>query len=898
MPKPERKYIRFGVDLENTDYKSLCYASEAEILDAVKETDTNKIQRYFLDYKKRNKIVLSEEEKKLDASNKEKFDNYGVRLKRLTTRIGMRQFQKNVEKFGEDVQKQNDVNEPQEQKAENDEKKDVEKIDAEKIEVEIQKLKLEIAKDDPYIGEKQEIVALANDISKELEKKKYSKYATRIREIAASSAGVVSESIDDADNTEKYLGDFKKGLESFQQVLKSNEADQKKHMAQLDAEADKLSETIDEYAKSALPADWEFYNVDTKRKEVAEKNQDGVYRGKEKKAKYQVKANVEKKAEPEKAVEPEKKAEQKEKKAFFKNVWDKATKLLHRKKKPEEVDLMAEVNMIEPVNLEQKEQEKVEQKDNDQKVEIQNNEVQDNRAQKNNNEIKVKPAIKNQGPKPQVPPVPPMPLVQQAEAPKNNKVANNQKPAEANKDKNLDDQNKLNQAANNENKELDNKNQAEQQKDNAAEQKEKNKDENKDKEKDKEKDKDNVPAQVDASVKANGQKDIVQEGVKPVAEAPKVKAENVFAQANNVQIDPAKKPAVEVPKAKVENVINKANDVQINPTQKKPAADPIRRAKTMEEYEEGLQGYADTNNVVLSDTLMRGEKDINELDKAALQAKHNKMMQGENKLRALLPEKLDKIMAENISIPGLIRNQMLLEEGGLSPDEKFEHYRNILAIKDMDGDKYGKQLMDYRLKVAEEAGREFDKKHQDPSKLSFLNKSANAIENVMCAMSRNPLGIGVLLVAAINAPLLIVGLLAFTAWKRKRPNPEYQQAWKEQNQRELETKRQQLAKLYNCNASDLSDREVTKALKADYVHGKVVEALDEKLERDSKKEVDKITKDYAKAISKGNNDKVKAKELKDLARKQISPKDSKKDHILELTTGREERIKSRGGFGL
>lgn len=236
---------------------------------------------------------------------------------------------------------------------------------------------------------------------------------------------------------------------------------------------------------------------------------------------------------------------------------------------------------------------------------------------------------------------------------------------------------------------------------------------------------------------------------------------------------------------------------------------------------------------------------------------------------------------------------MLLEEGGLSPDQKFNHYRNILAIKDMDGDKYSKQLMDYRLKVAEEAGREFDKKHQDPSKLSFLNKSANAIENVMCAMSRNPLGIGVLLVAAVNAPLLIVGLLAFTAWKRKRPNPEYQQAWKEQNQRELETKRQQLAKLYGCNASDLSDREVTKALKADYVHSKVVEALDEKLERDSKKEVDKITKDYAKAISKGSKDKFKAKDVKELVRKKSSDAKSKKDLIDLVDTNREKRLENR-----
>ena len=344
---------------------------------------------------------------------------------------------------------------------------------------------------------------------------------------------------------------------------------------------------------------------------------------------------------------------------------------------------------------------------------------------------------------------------------------------------------------------------------------------------------------------------------------------------------------------KEKNDVNDDKQKEVAQEAKPAVVNPIRRAKTVEEYEEGLQGYADTSSVVLSDTLMRGEKDINELDAAALQTKYNKKEQSENKLRSILPEKLDEIENNIISIPGVIKNQMLLEEGRLSPDEKLKHYGTILAIKDMDGDKYGKQLMDYRLKIAEEAGKEFDKKHQDPSKLSFLNKSANAIENVMCAMSRNPLGIGILLVAAINAPLLIVGLLAFTAWKRKRPNPEYQQAWKEQNQRELETKRQQLAKLYGCNASDLSDREVTKALKADYVHGKVLDALEEKLERDSKKEVDKITKDYAKALSKGNKDKFKAKDVKELVRKKSSEVKSKKDLIDLVETNREKRLENK-----
>lgn len=932
MPKPEKKnYVRFGVNLENTEYRIFCNVSEAEILKAMDETDRRKAQRYFLTYKKRKNIELSEEEKKLDASNKEQFRTHSKGLATLKRRIGEELFKKNVEKFGEDVKKQNAVNEPQEQKAENDEKKDVEKIDAEKITVEIQELKLEIAKDDPYIEEKQEIVALANDISKELEKKKYSKYATRIREIAASSAGIDDESIDNVADTEKYLGDFKKGLEDFQKVLKSGEVDPKKHMTQLDAEADKLSKTIDEYAKSALPADWEFYNVATKRKEVAEKNQDGVYRGKEnkakqeKKAKHQIKADAEKKAEPEKA-------EQKEKKSFLKNMQEKAAKMVFwkKKQKPEEIDLMAEANKIEAVNLDEDVPEKVEQKENDnKKVEPQNNEVQ------KNNEVKNKPAIENQEPKPpvqpvqQVPPVPPvqpMQPVQQADAAKikvdnDNKEKekeNNQNPAANNvNDPKVPENAPKNEDNNDNKKKVENPNPAEaddkkdlDKKDNlnpAEQPKEKEKEKDKDKveEEEKEKDKDKVndkdkvedkekekEKEKDKNKDDNKDKEKDQEPVQA-----DVKKDNVQNVPNNNQPEQNVNQNQENIDKNVEEKNNNEKQKD-NALEERPVVDPIRRAKTVAEYEDSLSEFSDTNSVVFSNTLMRGEKEISELDKAALQTTHNKMMQGENKLRALLPEKLDKIMAENISIPGLIKNQMLLEEGRLSPDQKFNHYRNILAIKDMDGDKYSKQLMDYRLKVAEEAGREFDKKHQDPSKLSFLNKSANAIENVMCAMSRNPLGIGILLVAAINAPLLIVGLLAFTAWKRKRPNPEYQQAWKEQNQRELETKRQQLARLYNCDASELSDREVTKALKADYVHGKVVEALDEKLERDSKKEVDKITKDYAKAISKGSKDKVKAKELKDLAQKQISPKDSKKDRILELTTGREERIKSKGGFGL
>lgn len=359
-----------------------------------------------------------------------------------------------------------------------------------------------------------------------------------------------------------------------------------------------------------------------------------------------------------------------------------------------------------------------------------------------------------------------------------------------------------------------------------------------------------------------------QPEVKP-AEAPKHEAQNEISKANDMHIDAEKKPEA---------------DQKAEPKQEKEV-DPEKLEQVINNYEKAQNDFANKNNIIAAKHLLKNRLELDDEDMAELQDAYDKQSESEKELRSLLPEKLDA--DKHISIPDLIKNQMRLEEGRLSPQEKKEHYQNILDLKDQDGDKYSKQLMDYRQKIAKEAGKEFDKKHQDPAKLSFLNKSANAIEKVMCAMCKNPLGIGILLVAAINFPMMIIGLLAFTAWKRKRPDPAYQRAWKEQNQRELEAKRQQMAKTYNCNPSELSDREVTKALKADYVNDKVMEALDEKLEKDSKKLVDKTTKNYAKEISKESGEKFRARDLKDLARKEINPRRG----LLDLDTNREARLR-------
>lgn len=331
------------------------------------------------------------------------------------------------------------------------------------------------------------------------------------------------------------------------------------------------------------------------------------------------------------------------------------------------------------------------------------------------------------------------------------------------------------------------------------------------------------------------------------------------------------------------------NDPNADPVVKEENIKSDARAirKVVKNYEEKLNNNTELNSVIAENKVLKGKSEIDRSESLALTENFDELQGGEAEIRKVLPAKQ---AAPLISVPELIKNQMRLNDGQMSFDEKLNHYNDIIRMKDMDGDKYSKQLMDYRMKVAEEAGREFDKKHQDPTKLSFLNKSANAIEKVMCAMTRNPLGIGVLLVAAINAPALMLGLLVFTLWKRKRPNPEYQNAWQEQQQRELAAKRKQLSDTYKIDPATISDREVMKALRADYVNQKVIDAMDAKMERDAQKVVDSATKKYAKDISKESGVKYKSKDLKDHAEKELMRKKFGGDTVLSLPTAREDRL--------
>ncbi len=351
-----------------------------------------------------------------------------------------------------------------------------------------------------------------------------------------------------------------------------------------------------------------------------------------------------------------------------------------------------------------------------------------------------------------------------------------------------------------------------------------------------------------------------------------------------------------VEEKKTEEVVIQENEKKEEKVENKKKEEKTTAAKTgaktldealrnMEAYEEGLERQNALAGSVLDNSLLRNDSNISELDAEALNKGHEELQKLEEGVR-YVPAKTDKL---DVSLPDLVNKQRLLEEGRLSPEEKLKHYNNIIQMKDMDGDKFGKQLLNYRLKVAEEAGKEFDKEHKDPSKMTFLNKTANALEKLMCAMSRNPLGIMLLLVAAINAPMLMVGLLAFTAWKRKHPKPERVQAWKEENQRQIEQKRQELAHEYGCDPKLITDREATDRLKSEYVNKKSEEALATKMEEWSRKAVDSAAKDYVKAINKESKGKEKfsVKDLKEMTRKAHESGDGKQRLI---ATDRDNRL--------
>lgn len=404
-------------------------------------------------------------------------------------------------------------------------------------------------------------------------------------------------------------------------------------------------------------------------------------------------------------------------------------------------------------------------------------------------------------------------------------------------------------------------------------------------------------AKIAENVKEKAAKEVPNENKQ---KEEKVDEENKQQVDQNVAAQENKKKEEKVEEKKTEEVVIQENEKKEEKVENKKKEEKTTAAKNdaksgaktldealrnMEAYEEGLERQNALAGSVLDNSLLRNDSNISELDAEALNKGHEELQKLEEGVR-YVPAKTDKM---DVSLPELVNKQRLLEEGRLSPEEKLKHYNNIIQMKDMDGDKFGKQLLNYRLKVAEEAGKEFDKEHKDPSKMTFLNKTANALEKLMCAMSRNPLGIMLLLVAAINAPMLMVGLLAFTAWKRKHPKPERVQAWKEENQRQIEQKRQELAHEYGCDPKLITDREATDRLKSEYVNKKSEEALATKMEEWSRKAVDSAAKDYVKAINKESKGKEKfsVKDLKEMTRKAHESGDGKQRLI---ATDRDNRL--------
>ncbi len=437
----------------------------------------------------------------------------------------------------------------------------------------------------------------------------------------------------------------------------------------------------------------------------------------------------------------------------------------------------------------------------------------------------------------------------------NNSKVENEKGANNNTEENKGQKNEVTESNPEKNENIQNNNEGEKPQSEKTEKKEENKDKDKN-------------------------KDINKEVNDPIITEAKTQNTNINNLAENI-VNGGQPPLVEAKNTNLK-IANEA-EIKIDPV------DDSAEYKVLSQYEKSLKEHVGNSQVVKDSNLLRKSSECNEADAAMLNRSFNTLQEDEAEVRKYIPAKADNI---NISVPDLIKNQMRLEAGQMRPDEKKDHFENIIKMKGVDGDKYAKELVDYRLKVAEEAGREFEKKHQDPTKLSFLNKSANAIETIMCAMTRNPLGIMMMLAAAVYAPLLMVGLLAFTAWKRKRPNPAYQNAWQEQNRREMEAKRQQLATSYGCEASQISDREVKDALKQDYVQEKIIESMQAKLERDARKVVDSAAKDYAKAISKESGTKYSAKDLKDIAQKDLMRKDPRYgSNAATLSTQREDNLR-------
>ena len=331
-------------------------------------------------------------------------------------------------------------------------------------------------------------------------------------------------------------------------------------------------------------------------------------------------------------------------------------------------------------------------------------------------------------------------------------------------------------------------------------------------------------------------------------------------------------------KIKVDN-----NKEEIENKPNAPGMLSVNDEKILMAYEKSLDQKHNNIQAIRDSVVRRSASQISESEKDVILEDDEFNNQNEQALRSSFKSVAEE---KEINIPELIKNQVRLEAGELSPTERMQHYQQIIRMKDADGDQYSRKLAEYRTKVAESAGKEYDKEHKDHTKLSFLNKTANAIEKIMCAMTKNPLGLVILLVAAVNAPLMMVGLLGFMAWKRKHPDMGYQKALQAQQQREIQDMRHKLATKHGVDVEKIPESEAKKALREEYVRNKANEAVYEKLEKESKKQVDKAAHAYAKDIKKQGLGKFSGKEIKEHFRRELAA-----DPVFNLNNKRDNNLK-------
>ena len=395
-----------------------------------------------------------------------------------------------------------------------------------------------------------------------------------------------------------------------------------------------------------------------------------------------------------------------------------------------------------------------------------------------------------------------------------------------------------------------------------------------------------------------GEKNKGEEAKKEQPKAEEVKGNNEpkNENQNNLPAQEQKADAKKVDAQKIE--VNNENNAELNnqnPAKQndekknldnKEKADMLsaNAEKNLMAYEKSVNQRCNNVQAIRDSIVRRSASQISESENEALLADNELFDQNEQALRSSFKSVAEE---KEINIPELIKNQVRLEAGELSPTERMQHYQQIIRMKDADGDQYSRKLAEYRTKVAESAGKEYDQEHKDHTKLSFLNKTANAIEKIMCAMTKNPLGLVILLVAAVNAPLMMVGLLGFMAWKRKHPDMGYQKALQAQQQREIQDMRQKLATKHGVNVEKIPESEAKKALREEYVRNKANEAVYEKLEKESKKQVDKAAHAYAKDIKKQGLGKFSGKEIKEHFRREVAA-----DPVFRLENKRDNNLKT------